>query len=277
MQGKLAKDLRRPAGRKLSARKTWCLLRHLIDPLSSKTATKLIKVLNTYKGDSRRPLEDLKAKYLNTEKGQYPVPESCEGPDNEELDSSFTITELWTAIDESNKRSAPSRDAITYKLLGNMSGVVARGLREHINEAWESSRLAGPPALPDLLKQIEGVDQAFYADDIALSTARAGSDAWAEEASQRAATTVHEYAKSTAIKPTQHIRILGLLLESDGKAQATITKIKTTTEQIHSMIRRVSNRNRGLKEDDAKRLVRAFIVSWVTYSVPYLQLVDEGE
>ncbi|KAL1436842.1 hypothetical protein MTO96_049242 [Rhipicephalus appendiculatus] len=37
---------------KLSARKTWCLLRHLIDPLSSKTASNrnLTKVLNTYKG-----------------------------------------------------------------------------------------------------------------------------------------------------------------------------------------------------------------------------------
>lgn len=92
--------------------------------------------------------------------------------------------------------------------------------------------------------------------------ARAGSDAWVEEALQRAATTVREYAKScglscapqksellmiqpgkpkkeplpnvtitidgTAIKPTQQIRILGLLLQSDGKAHAAVTKIKTT-------------------------------------------------
>ncbi|XP_037505587.1 uncharacterized protein LOC119381910 [Rhipicephalus sanguineus] len=50
--------------------------------------------------------------------------------------------------------------------------------------------------LPDMLKQIEGVDHAFYADDISLWTTQAGSDAWAEEALQRAATTVHEYAKS---------------------------------------------------------------------------------
>ncbi|KAH7935631.1 hypothetical protein HPB52_025366 [Rhipicephalus sanguineus] len=40
---------------KLSARKTWCLVRRLIDPLSSKTATNrnFTKVLNTYKGDGR--------------------------------------------------------------------------------------------------------------------------------------------------------------------------------------------------------------------------------
>ncbi|KAH7943479.1 hypothetical protein HPB52_008886 [Rhipicephalus sanguineus] len=63
---------------KLSARKTWCLLRHLIDPLSSKTATNrnLTKVINTYKGDGRRLLEELKTKYLKTERGQFPTPES---------------------------------------------------------------------------------------------------------------------------------------------------------------------------------------------------------
>ncbi|KAL1484880.1 hypothetical protein MTO96_049930 [Rhipicephalus appendiculatus] len=74
------------------------------------------------------------------------------------------------------------------------------------------------------------------------------------------------------IKPTQQIRILGLLLQSDGKAQTAVTKIKATTEQILGMIRRVSSRNRGLKEDDAMRLVRAFVVSRVTYSAPYLKL-----
>ncbi|KAL1477138.1 hypothetical protein MTO96_035986 [Rhipicephalus appendiculatus] len=39
---------------KLSAWKTWCLLRHVIDSLSSKTATNrnLTKVLNTYKAEA---------------------------------------------------------------------------------------------------------------------------------------------------------------------------------------------------------------------------------
>nr|XP_050027927.1 uncharacterized protein LOC126523328 [Dermacentor andersoni] len=75
------------------------------------------------------------------EKGEYPVPERYEEHDNEELDRPFIMTELWTAIDESNKRSALGRDAITYKLLGNMSGTAARGLQEHIKVAWESWRL----------------------------------------------------------------------------------------------------------------------------------------
>ncbi|KAK8756361.1 hypothetical protein V5799_000934 [Amblyomma americanum] len=76
----------------------------------------------------------------------------------------------------------------------------------------------------------------------------------------------------TIIKPKQQIKILGLLLQSDGNAHAAVTKIKTTTEQILSMLRRVSNRNQGFKEDDAMRLIRSFFVSRVTYSAPYLQL-----
>ncbi|KAH7977107.1 hypothetical protein HPB51_027035 [Rhipicephalus microplus] len=78
-----------------------------------------------------------------------------------------------------------------------------------------------------------------------------------------------------AIKPAQQIRILGLLLQIDGKAQAAVTKMKTSAEQILGIIRRVSNRNRGLKEDDVMRLVRAFVVSRVTYCAPYLQLTRD--
>lgn len=152
--------------------------------------------------------------------------------------------------------------------------------------------------LPHLLEQIDGIDHALYADDITVWTAKAGSDGWIEDSLQRAATTVHEYAKSCGlscapqksellliqpgrhkkapqpavtvsidgieIKPTQQCRILGLLLQNNGKAHPAVVKTKTTTEQILGMLRRVSNRNRGLKEDDAIRLVRAFVVSRVT-------------
>ncbi|XP_077528391.1 uncharacterized protein LOC144140064 [Haemaphysalis longicornis] len=129
----------------LSLGKTWRLLRYLIDPTGSKTAINrtLTKVLNTYDGDGSRLLKALADKYLQTEKVQYPTPEGYEGPENEDLDRPFTISELWLAIDESNKKSAPGKDAITYKLLTNMSGKTAQTLLEHINNAWESSQL--PP------------------------------------------------------------------------------------------------------------------------------------
>ncbi|KAH7931821.1 hypothetical protein HPB51_029669 [Rhipicephalus microplus] len=79
-----------------SARKTWCHLRHLIDPLSRKAATNrnLAKVLNMYKEEGCRLQKYLIAMYLKTWKGLYPVPERYEGPDNEKLDRLFTMTEM---------------------------------------------------------------------------------------------------------------------------------------------------------------------------------------
>ncbi|XP_077547628.1 uncharacterized protein LOC144159832 [Haemaphysalis longicornis] len=161
--------------------------------------------------------------------------------------------------------------------------------------------------LPSLLERIDGVSHALYADDITVWTNRAGSDTWIEGVLQRAADTAHGYAKScglscapqksellivqpgrpkkqqhpnvtvtidgTQIIPTEQIRILGLLLRGDGKASAAATKIKHSTEQIASMIRRVPNRNCGLKEEDALWLVQAFVVSRVTYSATYLRLM----
>lgn len=129
--------------RKLSARKTWCLVRHLMYPLSRKTTTNhnLTKVLNAYDGNGQRLIEDLKAKYLKTERGQFPTPEGYGGPENPALDEPLTITELLTAIDESNKKRAPGTDAITYKLLSNISDAAVRGFLGHINRTWESSEL----------------------------------------------------------------------------------------------------------------------------------------
>lgn len=58
----------------LSVGKTWKLLRHLIDPTQSKSATNrnLIKVINNYDGDRSKLLKDLQDKYLQTEKGTHP-------------------------------------------------------------------------------------------------------------------------------------------------------------------------------------------------------------
>lgn len=113
--------------------------------------------------------------------------------------------------------------------------------------------------LPAILDNIEGIGHAIYADDIAIWTSKAGSDGWMEEALQHAANTVQEYAQScglscspqksellviapsrkkserpsitltidgTDIKPSNQVRILGLLIQENGKAGAPIAKLK---------------------------------------------------
>lgn len=52
----------------LSVGKTWKLLRHLIDPTGSKTASNraMAKVLNTYNGDGDKLIKALEERYLQT-------------------------------------------------------------------------------------------------------------------------------------------------------------------------------------------------------------------
>ncbi|KAG0445368.1 hypothetical protein HPB47_016230 [Ixodes persulcatus] len=163
--------------------------------------------------------------------------------------------------------------------------------------------------LPALLQDIEGIDLALYADDITVWTSRAGLESWMEEQwRHEASKTVHEFAKlcglscspqksellvikprrkkgeqenvritidGTNITQTTQARILGVIFQNNGKAGALIDKIKVSTGQISNMIRRVTNRRRGLKEEDALTLVQAFVMSRIVYAAPYLKLLKK--
>lgn len=50
-----------------------------------------------------------------------------------------------------------------------------------------------------------------------------------------------------------------------------------TAEQATQMLRRVTNRQRGMKEQDTTRLVQAFILSRITYMAPYEVLTRKEE
>lgn len=106
----------------LSTRKTWQLLRHLIDPLASKSATNrsLARTLSNYAGGAKKLMEDLKDRYLNTEKS-VEQPGLYRGTSNEVLDRPFIDSEIRTAISERDKRSSPGPDNITYRIFNNLS------------------------------------------------------------------------------------------------------------------------------------------------------------
>ncbi|XP_077553121.1 uncharacterized protein LOC144167835 [Haemaphysalis longicornis] len=135
----LTRRWKRQRRNKKLARRIAVLNREIAD----KTAThrNLTKVLNTYKGDGRKLVADLTVRYLKTDRGKFQIPETYDGPANDKLDEPFTLAELWNAIDDSNRRSAPGGDTITYTLLGNMSDGAAKRLLGHINRTWETSLL----------------------------------------------------------------------------------------------------------------------------------------
>lgn len=149
---------------------------------------------------------------------------------------------------------------------------------------------------------VDGVRHAIYADDITL-WATTGSVGQIEETLQAAATLVHTYADECGLKcapaksellhitrdkvevPKTHIslggtqisevetiRVLGLQINNKGNNVIALNKLKSTCEQISRMIGRVSGKHGGLQECGTLRLMQAFVISRITYAVPYLKL-----
>ncbi|XP_037564850.1 uncharacterized protein LOC119444539 [Dermacentor silvarum] len=152
--------------------------------------------------------------------------------------------------------------------------------------------------------QVPNIGYTLYADDITIWT-NTGSLAEKEDTLQAAAICVETEAircglhcspdKSEVIRIQGHhykspgnlnillhgvpirevplIRILGLWLQSDGKANHTLQLLKTTTQQISKMIRRVARNRKGMREEDTIRLVQALVISRLSYGLPYLTLL----
>ncbi|XP_037562304.1 uncharacterized protein LOC119441764 [Dermacentor silvarum] len=158
------------------------------------------------------------------------------------------------------------------------------------------------------LDQIPDLGYTLYADNITLWAAR-GPLGHKEHVLQQAAEAVEKFSRSSglkyapeksqvirvhsrgyisngpvnivveghAVQEVTTMRVLGFWLQSSGKASHTIKTLKTTTNNIAQMIRRVTYRNAGMKEHDTLRLVQALVISRVTYGLPYHLLSHEEE
>lgn len=67
------------------------------------------------------------------------------------------------------------------------------------------------------------------------------------------------------IKQVDKIRVLGYHIEAGGSNLTTIQNISNKVDQVIRLLRRVTNRHRGLGEDSALRLVHAFALCHFTY------------
>ncbi|XP_037576762.1 uncharacterized protein LOC119458983 [Dermacentor silvarum] len=154
------------------------------------------------------------------------------------------------------------------------------------------------------LATVPHLKHTLYADDITLWTTH-GSDGTIQDTIQAAANLTQNYAVSVGlscspeksemlcIRPKNRnspcspivielegrpvpevktLRILGMLIQSDGKNTTTLRRLKQVVGAISHLIRRVSCHHRGMRERDLCRLVHAFVLSRVLYSTPYLQL-----
>lgn len=161
--------------------------------------------------------------------------------------------------------------------------------------------------LPKQLNLIQGLEHSIYADDITVWTTT-GSPGEQEEIMQKGIDTIQDYASSIGLtcsaekseyvvitqdttsraseyrgminltidgKPLPRrnsLRILGYLLQNDGKFNLTINKLTRQIEQILAMLRRITRQKRGMKEHELRKVIEALIYSRVMYHLPYIKL-----
>lgn len=82
-------------------------------------------------------------------------------------------------------------------------------------------------------------------------------------------TTIEIELDGVLIKPSPSIKILGMILQEDCSNSQVIRKLDSSINQITRMLRRITNKKHGMKEQDTIRLVQAFVVSRIVYIAPY--------
>nr|XP_050046286.1 uncharacterized protein LOC126543193 [Dermacentor andersoni] len=166
-------------------------------------------------------------------------------------------------------------------------------------------------SLPDKLDRIPDLKHtlyALYADDVTLWVTP-GSDGHIEQTLQRATDvvtshvhaaglacsaaksalllmrrpdrrrhktpppTITIYANSTPVPVVSHLRVLGLIVQSNRHNAHTIDQLSLSVQQTARMLARVRARRMGMREHDLLRLVDAFVVSRLTYGLPYARLL----
>ncbi|KAG0425511.1 hypothetical protein HPB47_027329, partial [Ixodes persulcatus] len=157
------------------------------------------------------------------------------------------------------------------------------------------------------LSQIPGLKHSLYADDVTL-WAEAGTAGSLEGILQEGIDVVQKYAgirdmacstekseymvlrpvrrgkatreqpcrlkltlQGTEINEVDTIRILGMLFQSNGHNSEMIRKLDSVTHQTSRLIKRISNKHHGMKENDLIRLVQAFVLSRINYVASYMK------
>ncbi|KAH8031090.1 hypothetical protein HPB51_012778 [Rhipicephalus microplus] len=106
----------------LGNKKTWHLLRHLLDPDDSKTAARhrLKRLVHQHPGSDEDLLIELADKYINqAHQPATPLP-PYEGKPNPTLDADITEAEVYAAILKLRTTSAPGPDGVSNKTIRNL-------------------------------------------------------------------------------------------------------------------------------------------------------------
>lgn len=127
----------------LNMRRTWALLRHLLDPSKSKSSQSLriTQLLHKQDGTKQDIISRLKALYIPTSNSSEPPIARYAGAPNLTLDAEISREEIIQALRSLRRQTAPGADAITNKLLRHLDDTCIDHITTLFNYHWEHGTL----------------------------------------------------------------------------------------------------------------------------------------
>ncbi|KAH6947300.1 hypothetical protein HPB50_018358 [Hyalomma asiaticum] len=83
------------------------------------------------------------------------------------------------------------------------------------------------------------------------------------------APAIQLYLDGEPIKRGANMRVLGMHVQETGSVSIALSKLKRTVRSITGLIRRIARSKEGMTEADTLRLVHAFVISRITYALPF--------
>lgn len=81
----------------------------------------------------------------------------------------------------------------------------------------------------------------------------------------------------SVIPERDHIRVLGMTIQRNGRADLTIEKITKSSTQLARIVKRITKERAGLREEETLRIMQALVTSRLAYSLPYHNLNKQEE
>ncbi|XP_037518278.1 uncharacterized protein LOC119395057 [Rhipicephalus sanguineus] len=122
-------------------KKTWQLLRHLLDPAATKSAQRgqITRLEHQYQGTIREFIQELRDRYIT--KGVDGCLPHYSGTENSELDEDFTVAEVEFAMGQLRTTSAAGPDGVTNKMLRNLDFKSVGPLTDLMNKYWAGGEI----------------------------------------------------------------------------------------------------------------------------------------
>ncbi|XP_075730616.1 uncharacterized protein LOC142772299 [Rhipicephalus microplus] len=141
MQHRESEELCNTMDGNMSAARTWKILKHLLDPTSTRTTvqTEMAKLRHKYKGDLEALMDEIVRTHLTRTEGLDNA--EYTGAPNEELDADFSVQEIRVVLQPVKMKSAPGPDKITNKILRNLDDNAIVNLCEYVNECRRTGRV----------------------------------------------------------------------------------------------------------------------------------------